>query len=125
MKTKSFHLGDVISITTGIMMSPRLIEGVYDILNFMTADSLYTHQLPRAARECKPYLLEQFPQLNAIVLDGVTPGTHLSLLESLCAEYGEYLMVASLPKDAHEFIDPMSELVEQVHPSKIITVKLP
>ena len=39
------------------------MESVYDVLNFMTGDTLFTHQLPRARGECKPYLLKQFPQL--------------------------------------------------------------
>jgi len=30
----------------------------------MTGDSLFTHQLPRAAEQSKPYLLEQHPQLQ-------------------------------------------------------------
>ena len=63
MQTKQFHLGDVLSITTGRLVSPRHIDGVYDILNFMTGDNLFTHQLPRAFDECKPYLVAQFPQL--------------------------------------------------------------
>src|SRR3989344_6645903 len=65
MQTKEFHLGDVLSITTGRLVSPRHIDGVYDILTFMTGDTLFTHQLPRASDECKPYLVKQFPQLAA------------------------------------------------------------
>ena len=69
MQTKQFHLGDVLSITTGRLVSPRHIDGVYDILNFMTGDNLFTHQLPRASDECKPYLVEQFPQLATTEMD--------------------------------------------------------
>lgn len=47
---KRFHLGDVLSITTGHLLSPRHMEGVYEILNHMTGDQLFTHQLPRASR---------------------------------------------------------------------------
>lgn len=63
-QTKDFHLGDVLSITTGVLVSFRSMEGIYDILNFMTGDDLFTHQLPRATDECKPHLLEQFPELK-------------------------------------------------------------
>jgi hypothetical protein len=68
MQTKRYHLGDILSITTGRLVSPRHMDGVYDILNFMTGDDLYTHQLPRAADECRPYLAKQFPQLSKIDL---------------------------------------------------------
>lgn len=122
--SKQFHLGDVLSITDGRLMSPRHMDGIYDILNFMTGDNLFTHQLPRAMTECQPHLLKQFPQLAGISFGPVTQENFHSVLEDLCAEYGEHLMVEPLPKDAHEFIDPMSELAEKVHPSKILTVKL-
>ncbi len=69
---KSFHLGDILSITTGRLVSLRHIDGVYDILNFMTGDNLFTHQLPRASRECAPELKKQFPALAEITGDDVT-----------------------------------------------------
>src|SRR3990167_2376272 len=83
MQTKQFHLGDVLSITTGRLVSPRHIDGVYDILNFMTGDNLFTHTLPRASDECKPYLVAQFPQL-------VTPER-----DSAIAELGKSLKTKS------------------------------
>jgi hypothetical protein len=58
-----FHISDVLSITTGRLVSSRHMEGIYDILNFLTGDELLTHQLPRAAKECEPWLKTQFPQL--------------------------------------------------------------
>lgn len=72
METKLFHLGDVLSITDGRMMSPRHMDGIYDILSFMTGDSLFTHQLPRAMKECQPFLLKQHPQLAGIQFGPVT-----------------------------------------------------
>jgi hypothetical protein len=53
--TQQFTLGEVLSIATTKLLTP--FEGVYRILNWMTDDSLYTHQLPRACDECKPWLL--------------------------------------------------------------------
>lgn len=61
---KEFSLGDVLSITTGRLLSERRIDGVYDILNWMTGDDLFTHQLPRAGKACQPWLVEQYPQLD-------------------------------------------------------------
>lgn len=50
---KSFHLGDVLSITHDRLVSPRHMEGVYDICNWLTQDNLFTHQLPRVHDECR------------------------------------------------------------------------
>ena len=57
--SRDFHIGDILSVTTGRLVSPRRMDGVYDILNFMTGDNLFTHQLPRAARECAGPLAAQ------------------------------------------------------------------
>lgn len=63
---KKFHVADVLTVTTGCMVSPRGIEAVYDILNFMTGDSLFTHQLVRACNVATPVLLARFPQLAKV-----------------------------------------------------------
>jgi hypothetical protein len=60
---REFHLGDILSVTTGRLVSPRHIDGVYDILNYMTGENLYTHQLPRATEACAGPLLAQHPDL--------------------------------------------------------------
>lgn len=60
---KQFHISDVLSVTTGRLVSTRHMAGIYEILNHMTNDQLFTHQLPRASAECKPWLIRQYPQL--------------------------------------------------------------
>jgi hypothetical protein len=124
MKSKLFHLGDVLTITTGKLVSKRHMEGVYDILNFMTQDSLFTHQLPRASEEMRPILLKQHPQLASVSGDEVTPENFAAWIDGKCAEFGEELLVTQAPEHAHEFIDPLSELAEKVHPDKIISVRM-
>lgn len=121
---KLFQLGDILSITTGKLVSKRHMDGVYDILNFMTGDNLFTHQLGRASNECRSALLEQHPQLAAVTGDEVTPENFKAWIEAQCAEFGDELMVQPLPEHAHEFIDPMSELAEKVHPDRIVTVRV-
>lgn len=116
-----FTLGEVLSITDGRLMCD--MGGVYRILNHMTGDNLFTHQLPRAARECKPFLLKQFPQLANVKMDNFGPENAQKILDALQAEYGNEFDVQPLPKHAHEFIDPLSELAEKVHPDKIIVAK--
>lgn len=61
---RTFPLGDVLSITTGRFLSSRGMDGIYEILNYMTGDNLFTHQLPRAIDECAPWLLRRYPHLS-------------------------------------------------------------
>ena len=39
--SRDFDLGDIPSITTGALVSPRHIDGVYDILDYMTGEQLF------------------------------------------------------------------------------------
>jgi hypothetical protein len=95
IENRSFHLGDILTVVIDRLLSPRGMDGVYDILNYMTEDTLYTHQLPRAARECKPHILSQHPELEEI--DG-------SVVNGKNAEY----------------IDPAEEAEGMVGPDKVI-----
>lgn len=117
-----FTLGEVLSVTTGTLLCE--IGRVYAILNHMTGDNLYTHQLPRASRECAPHLLERFPHLKVVNVEGVGRDNWATWLHDQILEYGNEFEVDPLPPHAHEFIDPISELAEKVHPDKIIEVRL-
>ncbi len=112
MESRSFHLGDILSITTERLLSPRLMEGIYDILDFMAQDKLWTHQLPRASRECKPWLLRWYPQLKEIDVSGVCKDNWEAFLDEMISQYGEELTVWTIPQDDHEHKHPWDELVE-------------
>lgn len=116
--TKTFHIGDVLSAMTGTLVSPSHIDGVYEVLNWMTGESLMTHQLPRASRECEGLLRETFPDLAAVTFpdwsqvpaeDRERVIVHEWLAEQV-ATYGETRDVPQLPEDDHTQIDPIAEL---------------
>lgn len=73
--SRDFDLGDILSVTTGILVSPRRMDGIYDILNYMTDDSLFTHQLPRAMAECREPMFTQHPELRAVSARGSSSPT--------------------------------------------------
>lgn len=95
-ETKLFHVGDVLSITSDRLCSPHGMEGVYDILNFMLHANLFTHELGAAAQMCKPDLLRQFPQLENVSTESLTPETFNEWLAEQVAKFGMYLNVRSL-----------------------------
>lgn len=99
------------------------IGDVYKILNFMTGDNLYTHQLPRAARECRPHIVQQHPDLASFKSDGTTPENWKDRLANWTVEYGFTREIAPIPPEDHEWIDPLSELVEKIHPDRIIVIE--
>ncbi len=124
MKTKKFHLGDVLCVTTGLLVSPRHIHGVNDILDFMTGDDLCLHQIPRAIDECKPHLLEQFPKLAEVDVSGVNTENHVQWLAEQVAKYGEEFEVKPIPTGAYQFKNPIAEMAGMIGgPEKVIVVE--
>lgn len=108
-----FHLGDVLTITTGLLVSPRHMVGVYDILNYMTGQNLYTHQLIRAMEVCKSELVKQYPWLtDVVVLERPLPeGKIVAWLTEQVARFGvSKLDVAPLSNNKYVVMDPVEEL---------------
>jgi hypothetical protein len=128
-ETRDFHLGDILSVTTGRLVSPRHIDGVCDILNWMTGDNLFTHQLPRASRECEGPLLAQHPDLAAVEAPEDFGGSREAVetwLAEQVAVYGETREVAPLADEDHTRIDPMTELRAKMHPdAEIVVIEVP
>jgi hypothetical protein len=60
-----FHIGDVLSITSGVLLSPRGLTGVKELLSYMTEEDLSLYELTAAAEACAPILRAQFPTLAA------------------------------------------------------------
>lgn len=108
----AFDLGTILSIVTPILLTK--IENVYEILNYMTGDELYTYQLPRVAREMTPVILEQHPQLTKVTWDGVGVENWKEYLNNMIQEYGEFLPIA--PCGLWQYIkrDAQEELLEMI-----------
>jgi hypothetical protein len=108
---KKFHISDILCVITGKMVSIRNMEGLYDILNYMSNDNLHTHQLVRVMKECKPYLIKQFPHFESIDVSGVNDDNLLERIEALEKEHGSYFKVEPLPEGVHEYINPIAEMI--------------
>jgi len=128
--TGQFHLGDILSITNEHLVSPDLMGGVYKILDYMTGDSLYTHQLLRARRECAPYLFEAMPflhDINESVKDKDKDwwkANWESWRDEQCEKYGTYHDVRPIRAEDHEVIDPIEELKRMRPDVEVIVINI-
>jgi hypothetical protein len=120
MRTRDYHVGDILSVTTGHLVSPRGMDGVYDILRWMAGESVFTHQIPRVCREAEPVLLALHPQLASADKNAVNSKNYDAWLAAQVARFGETLPVPQMTNAEHERIDPMSEAAEKIHPDRII-----
>jgi hypothetical protein len=123
--TERFHLGDMLSITTGRLVAQDKMDALYRLLNFMTDDSLFTHQLPRAAEECAPELVRQFPWLADIECPDFTdPAEVPPWVAAQVAERGEFHEVAPLAAADHTRIDPITELYMIKPDAEVIVIEI-
>jgi len=98
------------------------MDAVYDVLNFLTRDNLFSHQLPRAFRECQPWVLRQHPQLAAIDHSAVNEENWKTWLSEQEALFGAALTLEPIPRDDHAVRDPLAELAEMIGDKPVIVV---
>lgn len=124
-ETKDFPTLDALSALTGSLVTPRGIGAVYEVLNFMTGESVYTHQIPRISREAQAFMLKRLPDLATTYseADQVTPENYRTWQVTWLARHGETMTLARMGIEDHEPIDPVSELAEMVPPERRIIIK--
>ncbi len=119
---RKFDLGTVLSITTGVLLTN--IGNVYEILNYMTGDNLFTHQLPRASRECEPVILRQHPQLAEVDASGVNTTNWREFLDQQIERFGAELEIEPVGIFEHRRIDPIQEAIDMVGADKVIVAEV-
>lgn len=125
-ETRTFHIGDILSVIHDRLVSPTRMDGLYQLLDWMTGDNLYTHQMPRASGECVPALRAQHPDLAAVVipvgLEGEEPV--MAWLAEQVAIFGETRQVAPLPAADHTHINPIAELAMKRPDMRVIGIEV-
>jgi hypothetical protein len=122
IRKEVFSLGQVLTVSTSKMLCEKMGD-LYGIMNFLTGDDLFTHQLVRAFKPCKKYVLEQYPGLAGVDTSSVTPDNYKEWLSEQVSVYGEVFQLSPMPEGYYEHKDPLSELAEMVPPEKIIVLK--
>lgn len=123
--TREFHIGDILSVTSGRLVSPDHIGGVYNLLGWMVDEDLMTHQLPRVSEECEGFLRDLFPDLagvdasSAVITSEAECATWLASLEP---DFGTHREVPRLPRVDHTAIDPITEIRLRRPDAQIITL---
>jgi hypothetical protein len=98
MSKKSFHISDILSVSTEILVSRDHINGVLNIMSHMTEDVIYSNQIPLAVPAMKPDLLQQFPWLKDIAVPSLSGEAEcVAWVASVANVHGEWHEVESAP----------------------------
>lgn len=122
-EVREFATADVLSTVTGRLMSS--MDGIYQVLNWMTGESVFTHQIPRISREARPVIIAMYPLLQQAVdeAEQVTRENWQRWRQTWEDRYGPTIAIPKFSADAHERIDPMSEALEHFPPDKITVTR--
>ena len=132
---KQFHIGAIISIVDGRLVGKNRMNDVREILNYMTDDSLFTHQLLRAGTECAPILVNalgatiDFDQiktsLDEVMKNSTDDNRGDKIGEWLEQQAELYGALHNVPKCTnYEAKDSLAELAEMIPPEKIIVATI-
>ncbi|GAA5155500.1 MULTISPECIES: hypothetical protein [Amycolatopsis] len=120
--SRRFHLGDLLSVTTGKLLSSNGYAGVQALVEYVTGQAHLTHQLSRAVEEIRPFLLQQHPWLA----DANIPRDVGDRFDLLCwfawakEEWGEWHQVEPMPFGQYVGREPIAELQEMNPNAEII-----
>lgn len=124
-ETKEFPADVVLTIVTGHMICDQIGQ-VYEILNWMTDDEIYTHQIPRVIREVRGEIVKMHPRLaQATPMEGIEGEPFAIWVRNWITKHGyTYIKV---PKVSHLHVrkDPVAELQERFPNANIIVVHPP
>ena len=62
MINRVFPLGDVLSVTTGMLVGSSGLGGVHDVLGHLHNKNFYTHELSANYAKAEPFLRELLPK---------------------------------------------------------------
>jgi hypothetical protein len=116
-----FTTGEVISAGLGVLCCK--MEDVYKIMNFLTSDNLFTHQLPRACKAMEPWVLEQCPWLKELDASKCNPETVHTWLADAVTRFGKTHELQPAPANLWLHIDPIKEAVDMTGGKVIVAQK--
>lgn len=123
-ETKLFTTDKVMSVVTDVLVCD--VGGVYEVLNWMSGESLFTHQLPRVGREAVPVILAAHPRLQSAIdeAEQVNADNWQLWLNRWIDRFGPEIAIPKMSIGQHERIDPVSEAAEHFAPQNMIVAKI-
>ena len=113
--SEKFSLGVVLSVTTGKLLCP--FDELHKFLDYLTGESLFTHQLIRGREAAVPYILSIYPEIestNVPEIDGTSEEREAQVKEFLndLVDSGYLRDYEFEPMKDFESRNPIEELIE-------------
>lgn len=115
MTTRRFHLGEILTATTGIYLCPDGLDGFIKLVDYVTGQIHFDHQLGRAGQDIAPYIRGQLPWTAEITVPPIADETEGRVfLAEVADRYGEFHVLEPMPEGMYVGREPIAELREMV-----------
>jgi hypothetical protein len=117
--SETFHLGDLLSVTTGTLLAPTKMRGVEALLQHLTGVKLDVHQLLIAADVCAPLMIQDRPWLEGLKPpEGADRQDLVSWMSWAVSLHGEWHEMDSYPPNVWGEHDSFTELLQLLRRAK-------
>jgi hypothetical protein len=116
-KGKQFDLEDVLGVTTGVLLKEDGMQGIAKLLNYLTGEELYSHQLGRAANSARPHIFGQYPEMANVSPDIKQlkfASYRNSFLDNQEQKFGKRLTLTPMEMGQYQAKDPFQEFKEMI-----------
>ncbi len=107
---RQFDLGAILNITTNRIFTN--MNDVCEVLNYLTGDDIFIHQLPRVMQVAQPYVLSIYPELTGVGGDIAINSFEdaKTFVDAQKKIYGNQLPLTPMSKtNGYFYIDPLEE----------------
>jgi hypothetical protein len=123
---RRFHIGDIITVSTGVMVSPGNISSVRRLIQHMINRRLLDFQLIEATDLVRPHLRQAFAWLDNFDRDAILQlptGSLPDWVVEQASQYGASHLVERLPAGTWVDRDPIAELKSKMLPgAQLVTM---
>ena len=121
---KIFHLQDLLSIITHKKLTD--IKGLKSILHYMSGDPINEAnmgQVSKIIEMCRPFLIEQHPQLANINADNVPKEDLFEWLEQQIELFGDYFPVKKIQRSNHPTYIEQNDFLMAIKEGDLTTLR--
>lgn len=107
---KNFPLASILSLTTDRLLCS--VDELYEILNYMVDGGIYTNQIPRAMRICRPFVIEQCPFLKDVKFYDKDIPFIKEWLNAMVKRFASEFLIEPIPLGVYQHKSPVREFLE-------------
>ena len=114
MEKRTFDFATMISIISGRMFTS--MEKLYDALNFLTQETIYTHQIPKILPPSAKHILKTYPELEDIGKDVIINSEEEAerFIKSLSQIFGNEFTLEPMSDEEYSHTDPFEDLKDLI-----------